>query len=51
MADPNHERHAEMVEWRGPDFDPNVVDVASIEKELAKLTKRWSRPKSKRKAA
>jgi hypothetical protein len=51
MADPNHERHAEMIEWRGPDFDPNVVDVASIEKELAKLARRWSRPKRARKAA
>jgi Plasmid pRiA4b ORF-3-like protein len=51
MADSNHERHAEMVEWHGPDFDPNVVDVPSIEKELAKLAKRWSRPKSKRKVA
>jgi hypothetical protein len=40
-----------MVEWRGPHFDPNVVDVVSIEKELAKLANRWSRPKSKRKAA
>ena len=48
MANPNYERHAEMVEWRGPDFDPNVVDVASIEKELAKLARRGSRAKSKR---
>jgi hypothetical protein len=48
MANPNHERHAEMVEWRGPDFDPHVVDVAGIEKELANLAKRWSRSKSKR---
>jgi hypothetical protein len=48
MADPNHERHAEMVDWRGPDFDPKVVDVAGIEKNLAKLARRWSRPKSKR---
>jgi hypothetical protein len=37
-----------MVEWRGPDFEPNVVDAAGIEKELAK---RWSRPKRPRKAA
>jgi hypothetical protein len=51
IADPKHERHAEMIEWRGPNFDPTVVDVASIEKDLAKLVKRWSRPKSKRKAA
>ena len=26
MADPSHERHAEMLEWCGPDFDPNAVD-------------------------
>jgi hypothetical protein len=36
-----------MVEWRGPGFDPNVVDLAGIEEELAKLTKRWSRKKAK----
>lgn len=43
MADPEHERHAEMVAWRGPDFDPKVVDVAALERELAKLARRWSR--------
>ncbi len=48
MADPNHERHAEMVEWRGPDFDPNIVDVAGIERQLAKLAKRLSRSRSRR---
>jgi hypothetical protein len=32
MADPEHERHAEMVEWRGPDFDPNAVDEAAIQR-------------------
>jgi hypothetical protein len=47
MANPKHERHAEMVEWGGPDFDPKVVDVAGIERELAKLGKRWLRKKSK----
>jgi hypothetical protein len=51
IADPNHERHAEMVEWRGAHFDPTVIDVAGIEKGLAKLAKRWSRPKRPRKAA
>jgi hypothetical protein len=51
MADPAHERHAEMVEWRGPSFDPAVADVTGIEKGLAKLAKRWSRPKTKRKVA
>ncbi len=47
MADSQHERHAEMVRWRGPDFDPKVVDVAGIEKELAKLGRRWSRRSSR----
>ena len=40
MADPNHERHAEMLEWRGPDFDPNAVDEAAIRKQLNRLTLR-----------
>ena len=40
MADPNHERHAEMVEWCGPDFDPNAVDEAAIQKQLNRLTPR-----------
>ena len=44
MADPRHERHAEMVEWRGPDFDPDVVDEAAIQKRLDRLA---PRPKAK----
>jgi hypothetical protein len=40
LADPNHERHAEMVEWRGPDFDPNAVDNAAIQKQLNRLAPR-----------
>jgi hypothetical protein len=40
MADPKHERHAEMVEWRGPDFDPNAVGEAVIKKWLDRLAPR-----------
>jgi hypothetical protein len=40
MADPRHERHAEMVEWRGPDFDPNAVDEATIQMQLNRLAPR-----------
>ena len=40
MADPDHELHAEMVEWRGPDFDPNAVDEAAIRKRLYRLAPR-----------
>jgi len=28
MVDPNHKRHAEMVEWRSPDLHSNFVDAA-----------------------
>ena len=40
MADPNHERHGEMLEWRGPDFVPNIVDEAAIQKQLNRLAPR-----------
>ena len=40
MADPHHERHAEMLEWCGPDFDPNTVDEAALRKQLNRLTPR-----------
>jgi hypothetical protein len=40
LADPNHEGHAEMVEWGGPDFDPKAVDAAAIQKQLNRLALR-----------
>ena len=40
MADPSHERHAEMVDWRGPDFDPDIVDEADIQKALTSFLRR-----------
>jgi Plasmid pRiA4b ORF-3-like protein len=40
MADPGHELHAQMVEWRGPDFDPNTVDEAAIQTRLDRLSPR-----------
>lgn len=49
IRDPGHERHNEMVAWHGAGFDPDHVDIASIERELAALAKRWSRPPRKRK--
>jgi hypothetical protein len=48
LADPDHELHAEMVEWHGPDFDPNAVDEASIQKQLSRLA---PRPRRKPKTA
>jgi hypothetical protein len=40
MSDPNHERHADMVEWRGSDFDPETVDEVGIQKQLTRLARR-----------
>jgi hypothetical protein len=36
IADPNHERHAEMIDCRGDAFDPNAVDDAPSALALAK---------------
>jgi len=51
IKNPAHERHAEMVEWLGSDFDPTIVDVKHIEAALSALAKRWSprKPKAPRK--
>ncbi len=51
LADPAHERHAEMVQWRGPGFDPNRVDEDAIRKVLARLAKRFAGRNPKPKAA
>jgi hypothetical protein len=51
IRDPSHERHAEFTEWYDADFDPNVVDVDVIDRDLASLEKRWSRRSRKRKSS
>ena len=43
IRDPEHERHAEMKEWTGCDFDPNQVDIEVIAAQVAAPAKRWSR--------
>jgi len=43
IADPQHERHAEMSEWFGEDFDATALDVAQIGQTLNKLAAKWSR--------
>jgi hypothetical protein len=49
IADPKHERHAELTEWIGGAFDPNDVDFEAHAEELTKLAKKWVRkPPSKR---
>jgi hypothetical protein len=48
MADPNHDRHAELKEWYDADFDPNALNVLAIQQHLSDLAKRWSGSKQRR---
>jgi hypothetical protein len=34
IADPGHERHAELIEWTGNDFDPEEFDLEDIDAAL-----------------
>jgi hypothetical protein len=43
IADPEHERHAEMRDWCGEDFDPLAVDASQISQALRKLATKWTR--------
>ena len=43
ITDPEHERHAEVAEWNGGPFDPDVVEVEEHDQALAALAKQWSR--------
>lgn len=50
ISDPNHERHAEFVEWSGGNFDPNTVDIERRARAVAALGRKWSRaPTTRRK--
>ncbi len=42
IGDPAHEAHRDMVAWRGPGFDPSVVDMPEIEKRLARLRAKFA---------
>ena len=48
ISDPKHERHAELTEWIGDDFDPNTFDADEAAEALAELAKRWSRKPAQR---
>ncbi len=39
IADPNHEEHAELIEWSGGDFDPAYLAIEDINEVLAELAK------------
>jgi len=50
VGDKKHERHAEIREWLGDDFDPTVFDSESLKAEVAALAKRWSRKPAAKKS-
>lgn len=43
MADPAHERHAEIVAWHGETFDPNDIHLVDLDRALQKTVQSWSR--------
>jgi hypothetical protein len=49
IKDPKHERHAEIMEWIGDDFDPNADQAERLIAAVGALAKTWSRkPAAKR---
>jgi hypothetical protein len=50
IADPRHERHAELSDWIGGAFDPDAFDLAAMNRALARLAPK-PRTGRKRRAA
>jgi len=49
IKDPTHERHTDLTEWIGDDFDPAADGAEWLTAEVADLAKKWSRkPAGKR---
>lgn len=49
LADPKHERHTELRECAGDDYDPYLLDADALAENIAALARRWSRkPTTKR---
>lgn len=46
INDPKHERHVELMDWIGDDFDPNVVDTDQLADNLTALAKKWVRKRA-----
>ncbi len=48
LADPDHERHEDMVRWSGGSFDPEDAEVDRIIQDFESLAKKWApRPRKK----
>lgn len=46
IADPDHQEHAERLEWIGGAFDPTTVDLQRLTKAVDSLAKKWMRKPS-----
>lgn len=52
LADPNHERHAEMAEWVDTQFDPAAPAIDLHQRAVEALARKWApKPVGKRKPA
>ena len=49
IADPNHEEHAERLQWIGSHFDPVDANIEVLAQAVHSLAKKWSRKPSARK--
>jgi hypothetical protein len=43
IGNPDHEQHAEMLDWLGEDFDPEAFSVEDVNRRLAYLHRRRSK--------
>jgi hypothetical protein len=50
IADPKHERHAELTEWIGEDFGPDDFNIDEINRALARLAPQTTRRKRGKRA-
>jgi|SRR5271157_224699 len=50
LKDPDNERHADMLEWVGDGFDPDVLDAEALTANVAALARRWSQTNSSKRA-
>ena len=49
IADPNHEQHADSLQWIGGHFDPTIANAEALTQAVNDLAKKWTRRPSTRK--
>jgi hypothetical protein len=51
LKDPKNPEHESMIEWVGPEFDPEAFDVEAINRQLARLAPPQSKKTAQKKAS